>query len=287
MKIGLSSYSMLQALNSEEMAILDVIQWTADNGGEHIEIVPMGFSLEDDPQLIDAIRKKANEVGVEISNYAIGANFITANEEEFRKEIERVKSEVDIAHELGVKLMRHDIAWRPANEASIAQFEHDLPRFIEGCREIADYAKPYGITTSIENHGFYIQASDRVQRIVNEVDRDNFKTTMDVGNFMCVDERAVAGVKNNIPYASMVHLKDFYHRPTSIYPGEGWLQTTAGDYLRGAIVGQGDIDMPRVVKVIKNSGYDGYLSIEFEGWEDCRKGSKAGMENAKRLWEEA
>jgi inosose dehydratase len=57
--------------------------------------------------------------------------------------------------------------------------------------------------------------------------------------------------------------------------------------LRGAIVGQGDIDMPEVIRIIKNSGYDGYISVEFEGMEDCRIGSRIGIDNAKRLWAEA
>jgi sugar phosphate isomerase/epimerase len=57
--------------------------------------------------------------------------------------------------------------------------------------------------------------------------------------------------------------------------------------LRGAIVGQGDIDMPEVIRIIKNSGYDGYISVEFEGMEDCRIGSRIGIDNAKRVWAEA
>jgi sugar phosphate isomerase/epimerase len=104
---------------------------------------------------------------------------------------------------------------------------------------------------------------------------------------MCVDEDSVAAVKKNLPYASIVHLKDFYLRPAYKNPGEGWFQSLSGNYLRGAIVGQGDIDMPEVIRLVKASGYDGYISIEFEGMEDCRKGSRIGIENAKRLWAEA
>ncbi|TCP30825.1 sugar phosphate isomerase/epimerase [Scopulibacillus darangshiensis] len=286
MKIGLSSYSLLSALQSGEITILDAIQWTADQGGEHIELVPMGFSLEEDPSLIDAIRQKAEEADIDISNYAISADFIK-NGEGFENEISRVKKQVDIAHQLGVKLMRHDVAWRSPNEATASQFESDLPKLGDACGQIADYAKQYGITTSIENHGFYIQASRRVQRLIDEVDRSNFKTTLDVGNFMCVDEDSVAAVKRNISYASMVHLKDFYLRAASRNPGEGWFQTAAGNHLRGAIVGHGDIDMRKVISAVKASGYDGYISVEFEGLEDCRKGSRIGMNNARRLWEEA
>ncbi|MNC62580.1 hypothetical protein D3C75_1126150 [compost metagenome] len=82
----------------------------------------------------------------------------------------------------------------------------------------------------------------------------------------------------------MVHLKDFYIRPQDRHPGEGWFQSSGGNWLRGAIVGQGDIDMPRVLRLVKDSGYDGYLSIEFEGMEECRKGTRLGLEYVKRTW---
>ena len=287
MKIGLSSYSLLQALDRGEMSIIDAIQWVADQGGEHIEIVPdLGFSLKDNPKLIDEIRKTAAEVEIDISNYAIGANFITETEDEFRAEIDRVKKEVDIANRLGVKFMRHDVASRPIPETTIKNFEKDLPQLVLACQEIADYANGYGITTSVENHGFYIQASDRVQSLINHVDRPNFKTTLDVGNFLCVDEDPVAAVKNNMPYASIVHIKDFLYRPAHLYPGEGWIQTTFGNYLRGTIVGHGDLKMREIIKAIEDSGYDGYISIEFEGMEECKQASKMGMDHVRRLWDE-
>lgn len=287
MKIGLSSYSLSRAIRAGEMSVIEAIQWIADEGGEHVEIVPIGFDLVDNPQLIEDIRKKAEDVGIDISNYAVGANFVGKSEAEYDKEIEQTMKHVDIAHALGCKLMRHDVASRPIPETSIAQFEEDLPKIVEACRRVADYAAQYGITTSVENHGFFVQASDRVQRLIHEVGRDNYKTTLDVGNFLCVDEDPVSAVKKNIPYASMVHIKDFYVRPANENPGEGWMQTSSGNYLRGAIVGHGDIDIRQTIQVIKESGYDGYISIEFEGMEDCRLGSKIGMDNVRRLWNEA
>jgi len=286
MKLGMSSYSLLGAMQAEGMSILDVIDWTADHGGEHIELVPMGFTLIDNPELVESILTKTSERNIDISNYAIGADFLPDSEEAFEKEIERVKKEVDVAHQLGVKRMRHDVSFKPPQEASIHQFEMDLPRLVEACRRIADYASQYGIVTSIENHGFYVQASDRIQRLIHEVDRTNFRTTLDTGNFLCVDEDPVVGVKNNIEFASMVHIKDFYHRSVSWYnPGDGWLETQAGNYIRGAITGHGDIDLREIIKVIKESGYDGYISIEFEGLEESKKAAKISMDNVRRVWE--
>lgn len=284
MKFGVSTYSLYQAMHKNEMSLMDAIAYIAEIGGEHVEIVPIGFDLTNDPGLIDQIRDKAAACNLEISNYAIGANFSDLSDEALDNEIARVKKEVDAANALGVKKMRHDVASSP--DTSIRHFMAELPRLAKACREIADYAAGFGITTSVENHGFYIQASDRVQALINETGRDNFRTTLDIGNFMCVDEEPTTGVRNNLPYASMVHIKDFYKRPSYLNPGEGWFRSPSGTYLRGAVAGQGDIDMRQVLRLIHNSGYDGYISLEFEGLEDCRFGARAGLDNIKRLWNE-
>jgi len=284
MKLGLSSYSLVKALKAQELDILGVIDWIAANGGEHVEIVPIGFNLTENPELIGAIVKKAADAGIEVSNYAIGANFITETTGQYEQEIERVKREVDIAAKLGVKRMRHDVASRP--DTSIIRFQEELEKLASACRQVADHAAQYGIVTSVENHGYYIQASDRVQALIHAVDRPNFRTTLDVGNFMCADENSVVAVQKNISYASMVHVKDFYLRPAALNPGAGWFPTAGGNHLRGAIVGHGDIDMRRVIGIVKSSGYDGYISVEFEGLEDCYTGSKLGMETVRRLWNE-
>lgn len=73
--------------------------------------------------------------------------------------------------------------------------------------------RQYGITTTIENHGFNVQSSDRVQRVIHEVDRPNFKTTLDVGNFLCIDEDPLVGVKKNLKYAKNSPFKRFLYSP--------------------------------------------------------------------------
>lgn len=286
MKWGISTYSLSRAINAGEMTVLDAIDWIKEIGGEHVEIVPIGFNLEQQPELVPAIRHKAAEIGLDISNYTVSANFVCDDDAALAAEIAHIKQEVDIAHALGVKLFRHDVASRPPEQTSIAYFQQDLPLLAEACRQIADYALGYGITTSVENHGFYMQASDRVGALIHAVGRSNFRTTLDIGNFLCCDEQPLRGIRNNIGLASMVHVKDFYIRSGRLNPGQGWFQTAGGDYLRGAILGQGDIDMREVLRVIKASGYDGYISLEFEGIEDCRLGTLYGFENARRMWDE-
>ena len=153
LKIGLSSYSLSRAINAGEMDILGAIKWISENGGEHMELSPGKLVLAGNDTLVKAIVKQAADCGIELSSYTIGANFITETEEAFQKEIKRIKSEVDIAAALGVKRMRHDAGSRPATDATVANFEKDLPKLVEACRTVADYAKKYGIVTSVENHG--------------------------------------------------------------------------------------------------------------------------------------
>ena len=285
LKLGLSTYSLHRDIAAGTMDVRDIPRWIAEHGGEHMEIVPIGFSLLDKPDLIDDIRAAAEEAGIELSNYAVGGNFAVDGDAAYRRAIEETKAHVDVARRLGVKLMRHDVASRPPQEATMRRFEEDLPRLVAACREIADYAARYGIVTSVENHGYYVQASDRVQRLVAAVDRPNFRTTLDVGNFLCADENPLAAVKKNIGIASMVHLKDFYVRPPRARLGEGWFRTAGGYWLRGAVTGHGDLPLEDILAVIKSSGYDGYISIEFEGMEDCRAACRIALRLMREMWQ--
>ena len=281
MKLGLSSYSLQQAIGAGQMDMAGAIEWAAQHGCRHVEIVPLGFAMTE--TLADELKAKARECGLALSNYAIGANFLQGSDAEYEREIARVMREVDIAARLGVRRMRHDVA--SSDDLSIMNFNRHLERLAAACRRIADYASQYGIVTSVENHGYFVQASDRVLALVHAVDRENFRTTLDVGNFLCVDEDPLSAVKKNLPYASMVHIKDFYYRPAGSELGEGWFQTSNGNYLRGAIAGHGDLNLREIIREIKRSGYDGDISLEFEGMEDCRLGAKIGLDNVRRLWE--
>lgn len=188
MKLGIGLHCLRQAIAAGTMTPLEVVEWIADVGGEHVEIVPVGFDFAERPELAEAIREKARQVGIEVSNYCVRANFITADEAGYEREIERVKRHVDIACRLGAGRMRHDVASRPLADCTDENFRRDLPKLAEACRSIADYALSFGITTSVENHGYYIQSSERVQSLVRAVGRGNFRTTLDTGNFLCVDE---------------------------------------------------------------------------------------------------
>lgn len=300
MKTGISSYCLSPAM-AQGASIYDVIDYAVALGCEHIEFVPFytPFVLEQEGRLnesyIDSVREKCQNAGLEISTYSVNADLINADPAIRQKEIARVKLHVDAAHRLGLKYMRHDLASfrRPFEENTPENFERDFPLMVEGVREIYRYADERGIATTLENHGFFCNGADRLIRILRAADCPNLKMTMDVGNFMCVDEDPVAAVRKCLPYAAIIHFKDFYIREKNRLPGQtemfncnngSWFETMAGRMLRGSILGQGDIDIPGIVHEIVRSGFNGYLSLEFEGMEECKQGTEISFAMTKALF---
>lgn len=292
MQFGFSSYSFYQYLRDGRMTLLDVIDWIAASDATHMEIATVSLSpeisndtsdLPGDARLIAALRQRAAETGVVLSNLVVPGDLL-GTPDEVAATKERLKRHLDLAAELGIGLFRHDVARWAHRAKDVPEFEALLPRMVEGAKEIAQYAAQYGIVSSVENHGLLMNGSERVRRLIHLVDEPNFKTTLDVGNFMSVDENPAVAVAANAPYASIVHLKDFYIRRTN--PGEGWNRTPGGQYILGSIVGYGDLDMTGIVRGILDAGYDGFVSIEFEGIEDALLGASRGLANAQRIFAE-
>ena len=292
-KVGMSIYSLFRAIRDGRLTPLDAVAWIADHGGEHIEIVPGNVLAMDDPDFVGKLRAKADACGLPISCYSIGGDFLSGGaehdhpitEKEYDQEIERLKGQVDIAVRLGAKAMRHGVcSWTDEKGRTPEQFEVDVRQVVRGCRAVADYAARSGITTSVENHGRYFQASARIRQLVKLVDRPNYRTTIDVGNFTGIDELPQAALLDLIEFTSgVIHFKDYYIRDW-IPAGKGFGRTAHGRFTRGAIPGFGDLNMREIVRIIREAKFDGFISIEYEGKEDCLEGAELSLENVRAMF---
>lgn len=284
MKIGVSSYSFQQLISSGKETYLSIIQKAKDMGFDGIEFIdlkcPEGVS---EAEYAKILREESEKVGLPIIAYTISANLLS--EDGLDAEVKRVCKKVDIAEILGAKVLRHDAAWSmPDNIKNHKGFEHILPTLVDGCRRITEYAAEKGITTMIENHGFFCQDSERVEKIITGVANPNFGVLLDIGNFCCADEDSTKAAGRLAPYIKHVHAKDFHIKSgNGLNPGNGFFKSRGGNYLRGAIIGHGDIPVYQCLSVIKNSGYDGWVSVEFEGLENCLDGIETGFENLKNM----
>lgn len=297
MRFGISSYCLDREIEKGRMTLHEAIDWAARAGAECMELVPFAFRFEDERGGIDTaairqVRQQAKDAGVALCNYSVLADFCREGAA-YEAEVRRIEHEIDIAAALGVPRMRHDVCAfrRPQGENTLADFERWLPPMAEAAARLTRYARERGVQTLIENHGFFANGCDRVERILRWVNDDNCGLLLDTGNVACVDEDPTVAVQILAPLARMVHLKDFYIRARD--PGDStqfdcagsWFRSRGGKYLRGAILAQGDLDVYAMLATLKGAGYGGDIALEFEGMEDARYATAVGLCNARRIWE--
>lgn len=282
MKLGVSSYSFSRYLGEGRLDLFGVIRATAEIGFTGIEFTGFGPNGDGQDQIEFAkvVKDACAEAKLEIMSWTIGADFLR---NDVNAEIDRLKGQVDIAAALGAPLMRHDATGGfPDRKNGLGDYMEALPIVAKGYAGVTEYAATKGVKTMIENHGFFFQDSDRVELLINTVNNPNFGALVDIGNFLCADEEPMQAVKRMAPYAFHVHAKDFHVKCPCSDPGEGWFKSRGGVPLRGAIVGHGNVNTKGCIGLLKEAGYDGFLSIEFEGMEDNRRALEIGFANLKR-----
>lgn len=290
MKLGLSSYSFRPLLADGTMSIDAMFDWLVANQAEHLELATFSFSkpgneagydLCADVDTLESLQAASKRTGVPISGICMGAKFAFVDAEERRSQIDLVKRYVDLCNRLEIGLLRHDVVLWAHRAKDAAEFEGAFPSIVDACHEIATYAASRGVTTSVEDHGMFMNGVGPIQRLLHAVNLPNFKFTLDVGNFLCVDEDALVATRATLGDASFVHLKDFYVRRS--LPGPGWLETRGGQFIRGSVFGFGDLESKRLVEAVVASGYDGFVSLEYEGNEPSLFGCETGLGNIRRM----
>lgn len=286
MKLATSSYCFSPAIRDGRMTQKDCLFKTKELGLDGLEYMdiqpPNGVSAEN---YAEDLREESERLGLPIVSYVVSdADLLYGCGGDLNAEVERLCHMVDLTKILGAKRMLHNVSgdfrkgtrrWRGVGQV--------LPRAVEAICRVADYAAEKGICTMSENYGFLFEDSDRMEKLVNAVARPNYGLTVDIGNFVCVGEDPVTAVGRLAPYAFFAHIKDFHIKSASKpNPGADFFRSRTGDYLRGAMIGQGDVPVFGCLSALKNSGYDGYASIEFEGVEDCLYALAVDAENLRR-----
>ena len=282
MKISCSLYSFGSYVNPDKLGVLGCMDFAKELGFDGVEILDRYIM---DGITVDMVRDHSEKIGLPIVAYITYADFLKYRGTATREEIERVKGLVDDAARIGAPKMRHDVTCGLETELKHGiSFDALLPRIADAVREVTEYAAERGVMTMFENHGHFVQDADRCEKLLEAVAHPNFGLLMDIGNFMCVDEKSTESVGKLARYAIHVHGKDFFFRSgTEDDPGEGWFMTRGGNYLRGTIVGHGVVNVPQCLKLLNRAGYDDYVSIEFEGMDDTLRGISVGLENMKKF----
>ncbi len=280
MRLGVSSYSFAKHMKATGANYLDICDQALAMGYEGIEFIDLDLKVQQADSLAilaGDIRNHCQDIGLPIIAYTVGADFLNRGPEE----VQRVQGQADIAQALGAKVLRHDATWKLPEGT---HWRQAIDRMQASIRQVAEYAAQKGIRTCTENHGYVLQDAARVEALILAVDHENYGWLVDMGNFLCADELPLHALPIAAPYAVHVHAKDFlYKKPWERNPGEGWFPSRNGGYLRGTVAGHGVVPIDHCLKALKEAGYKGWLSYEFEGMEDNLPALKAAQEYLRGL----
>ena len=283
MKLGVSSYSFRKYILSEKCDYLKICDLAKEIGFDGIEFINLDereFGITTDClATAKEIRAHCEKIGLEIIAYTVGANLLA---DDIDAMVKYLFDCVDVTEALGAKVMRHDVC-SALSKNHLYNYKDAIADMVPHICRVTEYAASKGIKTCTENHGKIFQAPERVEELIRAVDRENYGWLVDMGNFICVDADPVHSVTLAAPYAFHVHAKDFLLRSGELIKPQGFSSTAGGNYFRGTIVGHGAIPVTTCVKILKASGYNGWISLEFEGMEECLPAVQAGYNYLRKV----
>lgn len=182
-------------------------------------------------------------------------------------------------HPDGLEAGRNEKAWREMNSlipkarfmgadimrivASSLQFRYQphapqIEAVVKMLKESVKIARDEGVVLAIENHIDYTSAE--IYEILERVGSESLKVNFDTGNTMRMMENPVAAARRLGPYTVATHTKDVA-ACRHVAPEEWY-------FFSSVTVGTGLIDMPGVVKALKDCGYTGVLAVESDHHKD-------------------
>ncbi len=278
MKKSLSLWSVHRLFEAGDLSLKGFIDFAKSIDAEGVEIV--SFLLKDKLTEMKEVMQLLKDNNMSLAAYSIANDFAKERAEERQNMIEQIKEEINIAEQIGATTIRVF----SSDFGNGLAFDEARGYIVEGLKIICSYAKDKNIKIAMENHGYFSGTSSQVLQILQDVDSDNLFTTLDIGNFILVDDDPKKAAEMLAKTAALVHVKDFHH-VQSYYPAKAYKANSGEKYI-GAVIGSGVIDVRHALKQLKNSGYDGYLTLEYDGGEqDTRENLKLGMDNLTAILE--
>ncbi|MCK4308246.1 sugar phosphate isomerase/epimerase [candidate division WOR-3 bacterium] len=236
MKIGCSSWSYHRTIEEGKLNQESWIEKCAELKLDGVELLDVHFPSTG-IEYLKRLKKKLVELGLTISCVSASNHFTGSDEDERKANVEIVKKWVDIAGFLGAPIVR--IFAGSSSELSQPDIWHKVVNCLKEC---ANYAEAKGIVLGLENHGGF--SADEVLRLIQETDSEWLKMTLDTGNFP------------QAPYESIrktAHLAVIVHAKLYELDEEG---------------NEERLDYEKIISILSERNYLGFLSIEFEGESD-------------------
>ena len=276
LRLGVSSYSYWH-FTPEKVPLSVIVDKAADSGVMGLEILHQQLESEENGYLQD-IKRQAFRRGLALYNLGTSQNFIAKEKAEREEQVRHTKHCIDLAHALGVPSIRVNAGtWQTPGGPGLVESrgwtqpwdgfsdEDGFAWAIEGLGACVDYAKEQGVMLLLENHWGLTTTAAGMIRVLEGVGSPWLRAILDMGNFY-YDGDMYGPMEQVAPYVDLAHAKT--------YPGGGLVFTI-------------EIDFAKVFRILKNAGFQGYVSVEMEGKEHADTAVPKSIEVLKEAWEKS
>jgi sugar phosphate isomerase/epimerase len=278
MKTSLSAWSCHTYFYDQTWKNIDFIRFAGGQTSvEGIELLHRFWYPQDESPA--EIERALEQEGLVVACVGASNNFALPDAASRADQLRQIMKSVDIAAGFGAEVVRVF----SGNRLDGVDFTEARRWIVEGLKAAADYAVSRNVVLCLENHGLFAGKSGQVMDIIRDVDSEALRSTFDMGNFLLVDEPPEAALQVLQPMVSHVHVKDFMLVEES-YTGESY-SALSGNRYAGKVIGEGGVDIRGLLTRLKTSGYDGWLTVEFEGDGEQQAGSIRSVEYVKQALE--
>ncbi len=243
LKTSLNAYSFNGPLSKGEMNLDQLLEFCAVNQFDAVDITAYyfpGYPEVPSDEYLYHIKQKAFLLGLEISGTGVRNDFTDPDPAKRKASVELVKNWIIAAEKLGAPVIR--VFSGTAATKGLAR-EKVVDYMVADLKECAEFGKSHGVIVAIQNHNDFIKTADQAIEVIQRVNSDWFGLILDIGSFRTDPYKEIA---QTIPYAVNWQLKETL-------------------FVNGV---EQKTDLDRLMKIIKESGYRGYLPIETLGEGD-------------------
>jgi sugar phosphate isomerase/epimerase len=262
-RLSLAAYSMRQYLADSKQAprsmdLFDFVDYCFQLGLPGAELTSYYFPESVDDAYILKLKRHCHLRGITVSGGAIRNDFCQSDMAKIEKDIEHTNLWTDRYALLGAPAIRIFAGTQPKDQS----WEATIQRCVAACQKVCQHAEKKGVWMALENHGGVTAKAEGLLEIVRQVDSPFFGVNFDCGNFSSTDD-PYAELEAIAPYAVNAQLK------VDI--------TVAGQ--------RGETDLERVLKILRDAGYSGWVALEYEAKEDPKEAIPRWIERLQKLVE--
>lgn len=254
-KLSLQSLCYRDTFKSGQIDLLRIVDRAAALRLDGIDLNSSHFASTD-PAYLEDVRLRCLQRGLHICYIGVSNDFGKRGDE-LKGQVDLVKKWVDVAARMGVPMVRVFGAWVPQGESE----ESAWPRLVDATRQAVAYGRANRVALGLHNHnhGCMPATGAQVLRLLDEIDDPYYTHILDTGQYRG-SPGASRGERGREDPA-----QDFY--------GSIRLSAPRAVHVRAKIyrIASGEekcLDYARIMPVLKEVGFNGWMSVVFEGQDE-------------------